>query len=291
MSRSLLRFLVHLRLHFQLILSGIFLWAFLLAGGVPDRRALWAFLVLHVLLYGGTTAYNAWYDQDEGPVTGLRRPPPAGRACLVGGLGFMLTGALLAGFVSAAFGLVYALIMLLSIGYSHPRVRFKNGPATSLAVVALGQGVLGFVAGAVVAVPRGFPPVSGTLVWGGAAATLLTTGLYPLTQVFQVQEDLARGDRTFAARFGPRAVFRTSLACFGLALATALPAARAVFTRGETVGLTLALGALLLLLAAWSRRFDPRARLANHDRVLALGLVTSGSFVALVVRHLAARLP
>ena len=284
-------FLVHLRLHFQLILSGIFLWAFLLGGGVPDGRALGAFLILHVLLYGGTTAFNAWYDQDEGPVTGLRRPPPAGRACLVGGLGFMLAGALLAPRVSATFGGIYVMVMLLGIGYSHPRVRFKDGPLSSLVVVTVGQGVLGFLAGAAAAVQQGLPKPTAALVLGGAAATLLTTGLYPLTQVFQIDEDLERGDRTFAAHFGPRVVFRTSLACFALGLVAALPAARAVFTRLETSALAGALLVLILGLWLWSRRYEAAARVRNNDRVLTLGLVTSGCFVALIVRHLAARLP
>jgi 1,4-dihydroxy-2-naphthoate octaprenyltransferase len=287
----MLSFLTHLRLHFQLILSGIFLWAFLLAGGVPDGRTLGLFLILHVLLYGGTTAYNAYYDQDHGPVTGLRRPPRAGRACLRGGLAFMLLGAMLAPLGGAAFAAIYVAIMLLSIGYSHPRIRFKSNPASSLLVVACGQGVLGFAAGAVAAVRHGLPPPTRELLLGGAAATLLTTGLYPLTQVFQVEEDLSRGDRTFAAHVGPRGVFRTSLVCFTLALATALPAARTVFAPAETVVVAVALGLLIVILAHWARRFDPAAQMANHDRVLAIGLATSGCFVALIVRHLWERMP
>jgi 4-hydroxybenzoate polyprenyltransferase len=287
----MLSFLAHLRLHFQMILSGIFLWGFLLAGGVPDRVALLAFVILHVLLYGGTTAYNAYYDQDQGPVTGLRQPPRAGRACLHGGLGFMLLGALLAPLVGGAFAAIYVTIMLLSIGYSHPRTRFKNGPASSLLVVAFGQGMLGFAAGVAAAVRHGLPPAASTLLLGGAAATFLTTGLYPLTQVFQVEEDLARGDRTFAAHFGPRGVFRAAVACFALALVTALPAARTVFAPAETVVVAVALLLLIVLLAAWGRRFDPAAQIANHDRVLTVGIVTSGCFVALIVRHLWERIP
>jgi|CXWL01.1.fsa_nt_gi 1,4-dihydroxy-2-naphthoate octaprenyltransferase len=283
---GLVNFLVHLRLQFQFILSGIFLWAYLLAGGVPDRRAWCAFGILHLLLYGGTTAYNSYYDQDTGPVTGLRRPPRAGVWCRTGGLGFMLVGAALSLAVSTVFAALYAAIMLLSIGYSHPRVRWKNGPVSSLAVVALGQGVLGFVAGAVVAAPGGWPVWTAPLGAGGVAATLLTTGLYPLTQVFQVEEDLARGDRTFAARFGPRTVFRTAFVCFAAALAAALPAARTVFAPAEVVLLAVALTALCVVIALWERTYDPARRIANHDRVFAIGLATSSCFVILIVRQL-----
>jgi 4-hydroxybenzoate polyprenyltransferase len=113
----------------------------------------------------------------------------------------------------------------------------------------------------------------------------------PLTQVFQIDEDRARGDHTFAVRFGPRAVFATTLCCFALALVAVLPAARSVFTPTEVALLGAALAALLVVLAWWARRYDPVARLTNHDRVLALGLVTSGCFLALILRHLIARLP
>jgi 4-hydroxybenzoate polyprenyltransferase len=284
-------FLTHLRLHFQLILSGIFLWGFLLAGGVPDGTALFAFVILHVLLYGGTTAYNAYYDQDRGPVTGLRQPPRAGRACLYGGLGFMLLGALVAPCAGIAFAVIYVVIMLLSIGYSHPRTRFKNGAASSLLVVACGQGMLGYAAGVAAAVRHAAPHLTPALWLGGAAATLLTTGLYPLTQVFQVEEDLARGDHTFAAHAGPRGVFGTAIVCFALALAAAVPAARTVFAPAETIAVAGAMLLLIVALAAWARRCDPRAQLANHDRVLAVGMFTSGSFVALIVRHLWERRP
>jgi len=290
MIAALRHFVAHLRLHFQLILSGIFLWAFLLAGGVPDARAVFAFLVLHVLLYGGTTAFNAYYDQDQGPVTGLRAPPPAGRLCLWGGLGFMAVGAVAAFFVSIDFGLVYVVIALLSIAYSHPRVRLKKGPASSLLTVAVGQGGLGFMAGAAVAVRSGLPPPSVALVAGGLAATLLVTGLYPLTQIFQIADDLKRGDVTFAARFGARGVFRAALACFVLALVAAAPAALAVFAPVETALLFTALAALCVALVVWSRRYDGTQVLANHDRVLGVALVTSACFDILVVRHLAARI-
>jgi 4-hydroxybenzoate polyprenyltransferase len=157
---------------------------------------------------------------------------------------------------------------------------------SSLLAVAFGQGVLGFVAGAAAAVRRGLPEVTPALVLGGVAAVLFTTGLYPLTQIFQVDEDLRRGDHTFAAHFGPRVVFRTAIVCFALGLVACLPAAQIVFTRQETWALIAALAALIGVLALWSRRFDPSRTLANHDRVLTLGLLTSGCFVALIVRHL-----
>ena len=279
-------FLLHLRLHFQLILSGIFLWGYLLAGGVPNARGLFGFILFHVLLYGGATTVNAYYDQDDGPITGLRRPPPAGPVCLWGGVAFMAIGAVLAWKLGATFALLYSAMALLGLGYSHPRVRFKNGPLASVGIVALGQGGLGFLGGAAAAVPRGLPAPGAAWILGGVAATLFTTALYPLTQVFQIDADLARGDRTFAVHFGPRIVFRTSITCFVLGAAAALPALRALFPAGVAAAFLLFLALCIAFLARWARRYDPQSVRANHDRVFGFGLATSGGFLLLIAWRL-----
>ncbi len=281
--------LVHLRLQFQAILAWIFVWAFALADGVFDTRACVAFLALHLGLYGGVTAYNSFYDRDVGPVTGLRRPPPAGVACLWGGLGFIAAGAIASLWVSATFAAIYLCIALLGIGYSHPRVRFKRHPLASLGVVAIGQGALGYLAGAAAAVPRGLPPWNLALVCGGVAVVCFVTGLYPLTQVFQIDEDRARGDHTFAVRYGARAVFRTTLVGFGLGALFAVPAARRLLHPLELGLLLAALAFLALTIARWAGRYDPRASIANHDRVFTVGIVTSASFLLLVLRHVLER--
>jgi len=49
-----------------------------------------AFVALHVFLYAGATAFNSYYDRDEGPVGGLERPPPVLPALLPVALGMSL---------------------------------------------------------------------------------------------------------------------------------------------------------------------------------------------------------
>jgi 4-hydroxybenzoate polyprenyltransferase len=283
-------FFVHLRLHFQFVLSGIFLWGYLLGGGVPRLRGLFAFLILHVFLYGGATAFNAYFDQDQGPIAGLRRPPPAGPICLWGGLTFMLVGAALAWGLGATFGLIYLFMLLLGFGYSHPYFRFKNGPISSILVVAIGQGLLGYLGGGAAAVSGGLPPLGTPFVLGALTSLLITTGLYPLTQVYQIDEDRRRGDRTFAVRYGPAGVFRTSLICFVLGGIAGWPAMRAALTPGQALGLAGALALLAGVLFFWSPRFDPRESHANHDRVFLFALGTSLSFVAVIAWRLAERI-
>ena len=62
---------LHLRLHWQVMLAPLFLWGFVLAAGDNARNLItlefWlVFFIFHVMFYGGATALNSYYDQDEG---------------------------------------------------------------------------------------------------------------------------------------------------------------------------------------------------------------------------------
>src|SRR6056297_3924660 len=95
--RKLLHFILHLRLHYQFfILSG----GYLLGGYLSDQMyaaQFWIqFFNVHVLLFGGATAYNSWWDKDEGAIGGLRHPPKMTRWMHSVSLIFMFTGLALA---------------------------------------------------------------------------------------------------------------------------------------------------------------------------------------------------
>jgi len=253
---------VHLRLHYQLLfLSPLFAWGFALGGGNFSWRAALGFVAIHVFLYGGITAYNSYYDRDEGPVGGLLKPPPVTEPLLGFSIGVQLIGLALSAVVGWELLLLYATVMLLSVAYSHPAFRWKARPLLSLVVVALGQGAVGFLAGWVCAAAPTAPltsSVDGLL--GMAAAVLLTTAFYPLSQLYQLDEDRARGDYTFAVAYGPELSFRVALA--GLVAGGAC-IALVVLRRFGARDAALAAGAQVLLwwvVLRWHRRFRSEIR-------------------------------
>lgn len=79
-------FVRHLRLHFQLLLAPIFLLGYAASGATPNLSLLFLFLLIHIGLYGGATAYNSYYDRDEGPIGGMKYPLVVGDLELYGGL-------------------------------------------------------------------------------------------------------------------------------------------------------------------------------------------------------------
>jgi 1,4-dihydroxy-2-naphthoate octaprenyltransferase len=250
---------VHLRLHYQLLfLSPLFGFGFLLGGGVPSARALLGFVTFHLFLYGGITAYNSYYDRDEGPVGGLRHPPPVSAALLGFSLVVQCLGLALATLVGLEFSLLYLLVMTLSVAYSHPRFRWKARPVLALWVVAFGQGAVGFLGGWLCGTSPARPWFGSSIaLLGCAVAALTTVGFYPLTQLYQIDEDRARGDRTFAVEFGAHASFGFALICVALAGACLVPLVLQLFGAADAWLIGGVFAAFLAAIAYWRRRFQP----------------------------------
>lgn len=206
-----LGYIRHMRLGFQLLLAPLFLWGLLLSDGSIGARAVIAFLSLHLFLYPGATAFNSAYDCDTGPVSGLSASAELPPRLLPFSIVLQLAGALLALIVGVAFTLLYIVLAAVFVGYSHPLLRWKANPLASAASVFAGQGVLGFAAGWIAA-GQGVS-VDAIFLTGALAAGATALGLYPSTQLFQVEEDAARGDRTIAVVLGPAAALRFGASC------------------------------------------------------------------------------
>ena len=260
-------FLVHLRLPFQLTLAPFMLWGAALAHTPLGWRFALAFVVLQVCFYGGTTAFNSHYDKDEGPVGGLEAPPPPGPWLLPGSLALQAIGLALAALVDLRFFAACLLYAVLGVMYSHPSTRLKARPFGSWAVVMFGQGALGSLAGVVA---TGTAQVTAEAAWGLAGAALLVGAIYPLTQIFQVEEDAARGDHTAAMVLGRRG---TSAAVIALSVMGALCMALSARAGGRPLDALLLGGAWVPMSAGalWACRDVPMRTMFRRVTVVQVG--------------------
>ena len=112
---------VHLRLHFQLLLAPVFLWGWLIAGGGFSLALAIGFVALHVFLYSGATAFNSYYDRDVGPIAGIERPVALPSWSLAFSLAWQVAGAVLALLIGPALAALYAVYATVGMLYSHPR--------------------------------------------------------------------------------------------------------------------------------------------------------------------------
>ena len=152
--------------------------------------ALWV-----VCLNGGTLALNSAFDRDEGDVAYLRSPPPPPRGPR--GVppgpdgGRAAAGAVL---LPPRYQVAYAACFVLSVLYSVPPVRLKAVAGADWLINMVGFGTL---------TPYAGWAATGLPLDAGARLVLLAfcplfAALYPLTQLYQLEEDARRGDRTLA---------------------------------------------------------------------------------------------
>jgi len=204
--RQLWHFVLHLRWHYQLfILSGGFLLGGFLSTDLNPETFLIQFFNVHLLLFGGATAYNSYWDKDSGPVGGLKNPPPMTQWMWLASLLLQMVGLMIAIPQGSLFVSVYALSMLFFWLYSTPLARWKSRPIKSLIAIGISTGfnsvLLGYLA-------AGNTLLSVPILIAAAGVTFMLLSLYPLSQIYQQDEDLRRGDQTFAVQYGTYAVYR-----------------------------------------------------------------------------------
>jgi 4-hydroxybenzoate polyprenyltransferase len=273
--------ILHLRLHWQLMLLPLFLWGFLLSGGEVGLR-FWAILIIfHVLFYGGATALNSYYDQDEGPIGGLWNPPQVTRDLFVFSISAQLIGLVLVFFISRPlFGL--ALVMgSVGTAYSHPAIRLKSRPWSSLLAVSFFQGMGGTAAGWLCGQEDWTTLFSIEAGLGMLAAALVITGFYPLTQLYQREDDRRRGDITFAVRWGERC-FPVAVGC--MALAGILMGSLIGHRLGPWEGLVVigGFGGLAAVITWWWRHFDESRVRENYVHMMRVGYLMTGGFLGFI---------
>ena len=230
-------------------------------------------------LNGGTLALNSAFDRDEGDVAYLRKPPPPPKHLAAFGLGMMGLAIAIATRLPIRFFSATALCFLLSVLYSVPPARLKAVAGVDWLVNLVGFGFLTPYAGWALT-GRELEGPGRTVLFSFA---LLFGALYPLTQLYQLDEDRRRGDQTFAVALGvdrslAAALVLAALAFAGFAIAGAesgwgrTTAAPAKWTALATAAVTWA----LVLIPWWRRRrvMGPAAHQAGMHRALVAWAMT-----------------
>jgi 4-hydroxybenzoate polyprenyltransferase len=213
------------------------------------------------LLNGGTLALNSAFDDDEGDIGYLAAPPRPPRHLAAFALALMLVGQIVALRLPSAFAIAYGVCFVLSILYSLPPFRWKAVAGADWAINIVGFGALTPFAGWA-ATGRPIEPWAAVVFIAFGA---LFASLYPLTQLYQFEEDRARGDRTLALVLGMRRALQAAIATALLAFVLFGWAAAAGPANAAAFLLALPLLAWLAVLLPWYRRHE-RMTPAEHQR-------------------------
>jgi len=209
---------LHLRIPFSYFLLPVFLFGLVISPNVSEKPLLWTFIIVHLLLYPASNGYNSYFDKDEQSIGGLKNPPPVNKGlyflALLFDVAAILLGYFMINFTFAAMLFIYGLV---SKAYSHPSIRLKKYPIIGWLSAGFFQGFFTLVMCYI-----GINKFALENIWKdsvlipGVLCSLMLWANYPMTQIYQHEEDGKRGDETLSRILGIRGTFYFVAGVFGL---------------------------------------------------------------------------
>ena len=209
---------LHLRIPFSFFLLPVFLFALAVSPNINEARIIIVFLAVHIFLYPASNGYNSYFDKDEKSIGGLKTPPKVTRGLYFTALFFDLVAILLGLVINWEFALMLFLYGLVSKAYSHPSIRIKKFAWASWFIAGLFQGFFTFLMCYIGLNDYGLAQLQKTsLLFPALLSSAILWGSYPMTQVYQHEEDAERGDNTLSLKLGILGTFHFTAVFFTLA--------------------------------------------------------------------------
>lgn len=206
-----------LRFHFSFFLMPVYWFALSQIKNINWPDALLVFFILHLLVYPASNGYNSFMDRDTSPIGGLKNPLQPTKQLFFVTVIFDLTALALSFIISCVFAIGIFFYILASRAYSYRKIRLKKFPIIGYLTVIIFQGAVTFF-----------------LVFHGSssnhslqvpvlamiAASLLIGGFYPLTQIYQHEEDKKDDVITISFLLGYQGTFVFTGIVYALAFVT-----------------------------------------------------------------------
>jgi len=267
---------LHLRIPFSFFLLPVFLFAVSVSPNLNPQRLLIVFAVLHLFLYPASNSYNSYFDKDEKSIGGLKNPPKVKKELYYVSLVFDLIAIVLALTINLTFALMVFVYGLVSKAYSHPVVRLKKHPWLSWFIAGLFQGLFTFLMA--YAGINDFPAfilLKPEVLIPALLSSLILWGSYPMTQIYQHEEDGKRGDRTLSLVLGIRGTFHFTALCFSIGVAAYVLYFNHFFRIEYAFAFLIALLPVLIFFAAWYFQVRKDEKKADYSRTMWLNFISA----------------
>jgi 1,4-dihydroxy-2-naphthoate octaprenyltransferase len=270
---------LHLRIPFSYFLFPVYLFALAISPNLNAGRMFWVFTILHLFLYPASNGYNSYFDKDEKSIGGLKNPPPVKKGLYFLSLSFdVVTIVLGYAKISLLFAIMLLVYGLVSKAYSHPAIRLKKYPVVGWIVTGLFQGLFTFLMCYVGINQFSLENVMHLHILVPAILTsLMLWGNYPMTQVYQHQEDVKRGDTTLSVKLGVKGTFIFTAIFFSVAVAGFVFYFIEFFQVKYAVYFLGALTPVLMYFSFWFLKVLKDKKNASYGYTMGLNLISATS--------------
>jgi 1,4-dihydroxy-2-naphthoate octaprenyltransferase len=236
-------------------------------------QAVWIFIILHLLVYPASNAFNSYNDQDTGSIGGLISPPPSNNKVLhLANLLDVIAITISAIFINLEFAFLILIYVSASRLYSYRRIRIKKYPILGFLTVFIFQGGFTFIM-CLYGLGEAIKPAH----WIAAIAASFQIGaVYPISQIYQHESDRKDGVTTLSAKLGYTGTFIFSATCFLIATTCYF----FYFQQSPTAFLLLVLMQLPLIIAftVWFLKVSKSTTQANFRNTMRFNVLASITF-------------
>ncbi|MEQ8909850.1 MAG: UbiA family prenyltransferase [Vicingaceae bacterium] len=269
-----------MRIPFSIFLMPVFWFSLSNLESPNVLKGLHLFLMIHLFVYPASNGYNSYFDRDEGSIGGLESPPKVNSYLFPMVVAFDLIAILYAAWIRPELAVWIGLYLLVSKAYSYDKIRLKRRAITSTLVVTFFQGCFMFLA-TLYGMGLSYEALlSAKHLLPAFCSSLFLLGSYPLTQIYQHQEDAQRGDRTLSLKLGIKGTFQFSRVFFGLG-AIVLISHYLLEEEKAHVLIFLLFGLpILFYFENWAKRCRQKAEFANYKNAMRMNQISSLSLSA-----------
>ncbi len=208
--------LLHLRIPFSLFLMPVYFFALSQANQIQTLNCFLLFILLHLLIYPSSHAFNSYYDDDIGSIGGLENPPEKTESLLLLSNVLDTVGLLIALYINFACLIYVFLYILASRAYSYRPIRIKQYPIFSFIIVVIFQGALIYFLTINVAQNSFSGNINPDNMVPAIIASLIIASSYPITQIYQHKQDALDKVNTLSMLLGIKGTFYFSFILFAI---------------------------------------------------------------------------
>ncbi len=204
-----------LRFPFSIFLMPVYWFALSQVTAVHTGRAILVFIILHGLVYPASNGYNSYMDRDTGSIGGIEHPKAPTKQLLYSTIILDMAALALSLWISTWFFVGILAFIIASRAYSYRGIRLKKYPVIGyLTVIIFQGGLIYFLVKHACSEAQEF-----TESWSAIlGSSFLIGAFYPLTQVYQHQQDKEDGVTSISAALGYRGTFIFTIIVFSLAM-------------------------------------------------------------------------